>query len=381
MKFLDSILQELVKEKMELQQYLREHGLEKLIVDYSIKSVTHKEYPHLISLKYSQIDSPMGEKIVQQCRGIVLDRSSNWEIVSYPYDKFFNYGEGNGEVFYSAAIDWSSAKVYEKLDGSLMTLYFYDGAWRVQSSGTPDAAGEVSGFGFSFADLFWRVWQELRYQLPADTEHCFMFELVTKYNRVVVQPKLNQLILHGVRHVPSRQESDPQIWTELHGWELVKTYPLTDWTTVIEAAKELNPMESEGYIVCDRAFNRVKIKSPQYVAIAHLREGFSSRRMLQILTANEGEEFLTYFPEWTELYQTMKVRYLELVAEIEAAVDKYSSIEVQKDFALAIKDLHYSGMLFSLRRGKAKTVRECLQNTTVQKLEELMGVDYTDLGL
>ena len=106
---------------MELQQYLREHGLEKLIADYSIKAVTHKQYPHLISLKYSQIDSPMGEKIVQQCRGIVLDRSNNWEIVSYPYDKFFNYGEGNGEVFYSAAIDWSTAKVYEKLDGSLMT--------------------------------------------------------------------------------------------------------------------------------------------------------------------------------------------------------------------------------------------------------------------
>jgi hypothetical protein len=363
-KILSSILPAWVQEKMELQQYLREHGLEKLIADYSIKSVTHKQYPHLISLKYSQIDSPMAEKIVQQCRGIVLDRSNNWEIVSYPYDKFFNYGEGNGEVFYSAAIDWSSAKVYEKLDGSLMTLYFYDGAWRVQSSGTPDAAGEVSGFGFSFADLFWRVWQELGYQLPKDTKHCFMFELVTKYNRVVVQPKLNQLILHGVRHVPSRQESDPQVWTELHGWELVKTYPLTDWTTVIEAAKELNPMESEGYIVCDRAFNRVKIKSPQYVAIAHLRE-----------------EFLTYFPEWTELYQTMKVRYLELVEEIDAAVIKYSSIEVQKDFALAIKDLPYSGMLFSLRRGKAKTVRECLQNTTVQKLEELMGVDYTDLGL
>jgi RNA ligase len=381
LKFLDSILQELVKEKMELQQYLRAHGLEKLIADYSIKSVTHKQYPHLISLKYSQIDSPMGEKIVQQCRGIVLDRSNNWEIISYPYDKFFNYGEGNGEVFYSASIDWSTAKVYEKLDGSLMTLYFYDGAWRVQSSGTPDAAGEVSGFGFSFADLFWRVWQELGYQLPTDSEYCFMFELVTKYNRVVVQPKLNQLILHGVRHVPSRQEADPQVWTELYGWELVKTYPLTDWTTVIEAAKDLNPMESEGYIVCDRAFNRVKIKSPQYVAIAHLREGFSARRMLQILTANEGEEFLTYFPEWTELYQTMKVRYLELVAEIEAAVDKYSSIEVQKDFALAIKNLPYSGMLFSLRRGKAKTVRECLQNTTVQKLEELMGVDYTDLGL
>ncbi len=40
-------------------------------------------------------------------------------------------------------------------------------------------------------------------------------------------------------------------------------------------------MESEGYIVCDRDFNRVKVKSPQYVAIAHLRESFSARRLLK----------------------------------------------------------------------------------------------------
>jgi RNA ligase len=361
---------------IELQKYLRTEGLENLIANYAIKVVEHRQYPHLISLKYSQIDSPMGEKIVQQCRGIVLDRSQDWAIVSYPYDKFFNYGEGHG-----ATVNWSTAQVYEKLDGSLMTLYFYDGEWRVQSSGTPDAAGTVGGFGFSFAQLFWQVWEELGYQLPTDPAYCFMFELVTKYNRVVVQPKSNQLILHGARHVPSYQEADPAIWASQHQWELVKTYPLNDWSAVMAAAQDLNPMESEGYIVCDQDFNRVKVKSPQYVAIAHLREGFSSRRMLEILTANEGEEFLTYFPEWTDLYHTMKVRYLELIAEIEAAYDRHRTIEVQKDFALAIKDLPYAGMLFALRAGKAKTARECFQNTGVQRLEELMGLDYTNLGL
>ncbi len=111
-----------------------------MIANYAIKVVAHRQYPHLISLKYSQIDSPMGEKIVQQCRGIVLDRSQDWAIVSYPYDKFFNYGEGH-----RATVNWSTARVYEKLDGSLMTLYFYEGAWHVQSSGTPDAGGEVGG--------------------------------------------------------------------------------------------------------------------------------------------------------------------------------------------------------------------------------------------
>src|ERR1019366_8453836 len=103
---------------------------------YGIKSNRHRAFPHLVMLKYSQINSPMNEPIVQQCRGIILDESNDWAVVSYPFDKFFNYGEPN-----AAKIDWANTRVLEKLDGSLMTLYWYADQWRVASSGTPDAGG------------------------------------------------------------------------------------------------------------------------------------------------------------------------------------------------------------------------------------------------
>ncbi|CBN54848.1 MULTISPECIES: T4 RnlA family RNA ligase [Kamptonema] len=361
---------------MELQDYLRQHGLDSLCSTYHIKLSRHQKYPHLVCLKYSQIESPLGEKIVQQCRGIILDSSQDWQIISYPYNKFFNYGE-----IHATPIDWSSAKVYEKLDGSLTVIYFYDGEWRVQTSGTPDASGEVNGFGFTFAELFWKVWNELGYQLPQETEQCFIFELMTPYNRIVVQQKDNQIILHGVRNIQTLLESDPSIWTEKYGWELVASYPLTSWTEVIKAAEHLDPMNSEGYIICDGNFNRVKVKSPQYVAISHLREGFSTRRMIEIILTNEGEEFLSYFPEWTELYEKVKNRYLSLIQEVEEVYRQYQHIENQKDFALAIKHLPYSGILFSLRSGKIASVKESLRNATIQKAEELLGLEYINLGL
>ena len=361
---------------MELQNYLRQYGLDSLCSSYHIKSTRHQKYPHLICLKYSQIESPMGEKIVQQCRGIILDSAQDWQIVSYPYNKFFNYGE-----HHASTIDWSSAKVYEKLDGSLMVLYFYDGEWRVQSSGTPDAGGEVNGFGFTFAELFWKVWNELGYHLPQEREYCFIFELMTPYNRIVVQPKNNQIVLHGARNLDTLIESEPGFWANKYGWELVKSYPLTNWTEVIKAAEMLDPMDSEGYIICDQNFNRVKVKSPQYVAISHLREGFSTRRMLEIILTNEGEEFLAYFPEWTGLYEKIKDKYQSLIEEVEAAYQQYQHIETQKDFALAIKHLPYSGILFSLRSGKISSVKEALRSCTIQKAEELLRLDYIDLGL
>lgn len=356
---------------MKLQEYLREKGLEKLCQDYKIKAHRHQKYQSLVCLKYSQIESPMAEKVVQQSRGIILDSSKNWKIVSYSYDKFFNYGEP-----LAVNIDWDTATVYDKLDGSLMVLYYYDQQWQVQSSGTADGSGEVYGFNYSFAQLFWRVWQELNYPLPEETNYCFSFELLTPYNRIVVQQKQNNLVLHGVRNIQTLQEEKPEILAEKYGFNLVQTFPLFNWQDIIKAVEKLNPLEAEGYIICDAQFNRIKVKSPKYVLWSHFRTSFSTHKILQIIVNNEGDEFLNYYPEWTKLYQEMNFKYEKLVAEIQATYDQYKSIPMQKDFALAVKHLPYSGILFALRRDKSLSIKEALAKTSIPKLEQLLDITH-----
>ena len=361
---------------MELRDYLRNRGLRKLTQEYNIKVNRHSKIDNLVCLKYSQLESPMGEKIVQQCRGIIFDEANNWEIISYPYDKFFNYGE-----CHAPKLNWDTAKVYEKLDGSLMTLFYYQGEWRVQSSGMADAGGEVSGFKITFGQLFWQVWQELDYQLPTETNYCFMFELMTPYNRIVVRHDCNQLVLHGVRDRVSLQEADPQVWADKYNWQLVQRYPLQTLKEIVVLTNKLDPMDSEGYIICDGDFKRIKVKSPQYVAISHLKTGFSTRRMLEIVATNEGDEFLNYYPEWRELYQQIEVRYNALATEIEAEYQKYQHIPIQKDFALAVKHLNCSGiLLFALRAGKINSAKESLAQTSIHKLESLLNIDFRELG-
>ena len=352
---------------MILREFLLENGIERLIDTYKIKASYHKTYPNLVCLKYSQIDSPMSEKIVQQCRGVILDIADRFKVISSPYDKFFNYGEGHASL-----IDWASAGIYEKLDGSLMTLYFYDGGWHVQSSGSPDASGEVNDFGMTFSELFWTVWEEKKHCLPKDSSKCFMFELMTKYNRVIVPQDENRLVLHGVRDRETLKESDPSQYALENGWEIVKKLPLTSLEEVLEAAKQINPMETEGYVLVDKHFNRVKVKSPQYVALSHMKEGFSSRRMLELVVANEGDEFLNYFPEWTDLYLQIKASFNGLIKTIKCAYFVHKDIEEQKEFALAVKEYAYSGVLFSLRAGKASSVEEAVRSLTIYKLESLV---------
>ena len=111
------------------------------------------------------------------------------------------------------------------------------------------------------------------------------------------------------------------------------------------------------------------------MAIAHLRDGFSPRRLLSIVVTNEGSEFLTYYPEWQEAYDTISGKFEQLIAQIEADYQQYQDIEIQKDFALAIKHLPYCGILFALRSGKASCVREHLAKSTIQSLERLLGME------
>ncbi len=120
----------------QLKEYVKTHGLDKLKDDFSITTKTHPQYPNLHMFNYDQVESPFLQEVVRQSRGIILDRDNDWSPVCYTYDKFFNEGSGH-----CSNIDWDSALVYEKFDGSLMQLYYYDEQWHIASSGIPDGSG------------------------------------------------------------------------------------------------------------------------------------------------------------------------------------------------------------------------------------------------
>jgi hypothetical protein len=356
--------------KLLIQDYLAAHSLEELQSAYAIPAKRHRLFPNLVMLKYNQINSPMNELIVQQCRGIILDETNGWAAVSYPFDKFFNYGEPN-----AAGIDWPHAKVYEKLDGSLMTLYWYQGAWQVASSGTPDAGGPAHERGITFAELFWKTWNTLGYALPSDQHQCYMFELMTPENRVIMQHADSRLVLIGVRDLTTFGEQDPAPIASANSWQAVTAYPLATLEECVTAATKMTGINGEGFVVCDSGFRRIKVKSPQYVALAHMKDTLSPRSMLEVIRKNESDEFLNYFPEIRPVYESVKARFDELLAALEAEYAATKHIESQKEFALAIKSSRCSSALFALRNRKAATLKEYFADATQQSVERALGLE------
>ncbi len=357
---------------MIVQDFLRNGGsLQDLTDKYALTVRRHPAHNNLVLLKYDQIESPMGDPLVRECRGLILDEADDWRVICRPFDKFFNYGEGHASV-----VDWNTACVQEKLDGSLCTLYWYNGAWNVSTSGSPDAGGNVGDFpDLTFSKLFWKTFNDMGLKVPpfTDVDINYMFELMTQFNRIVVVHKEPALKLIGVRDRFSGEElSVYSPRAAAREYPAVRSFALNTVDAITASFASINPLSQEGYVVVDKFFNRNKIKHPGYVAIHHLKDGFGMRRILEIVRTGEVPEFLTYFPEWTKQFEGVGGVLKALKLELETAYLQIEDFPDQKAFALEAVKTRCSGCLFSLRAKKVKTVDEYLAKMNIKNLMELL---------
>lgn len=365
---------------MTLKEYLvsiHDHYYRDLTEKYGINVKQHPKYQTLYQLSYDQIESAKfkNEDIVKQCRGVIVDRI-NESIVAYPFDRFFNYGEVE-----ASEIDWSTAKIQDKMDGSLMILYYYGGEWNVATRNSPDASGNVGEYSFTFAELFWKIAKDMygdKFTRMLDRRCTYMFELTSPYNRVVcVYPKPT-ITLIGVRDMETLKEISVDEFPFL---KVVNSFKLQSIDDVLKSAEQLEPMEYEGYVIVDGNFNRLKVKSPKYVLIHHMTDGFGPRRIVELAKMAEDSEVLAYFPAYKKMYEEIYAGMEKLVEEIKAEYLAVRSTlgagEIvpfynRKEFALEAKKYkHFTPIMHMEYYGKS--LQECVNEMKPEKILELIG--------
>jgi hypothetical protein len=124
--------------------------------------------------------------------------------------------------------------------------------------------------------------------------------------------------------------------------------------TKVEQVKELveNLQDlQEGFVVLDKNNNRVKIKSHAYLQAHLIRgEGLTEKRALSLILANDHEEYLSYFEEDRKFFEPLIAKVRRFKEDIDLKYLEVCDIEDQKTFALSIKGLPYSGLLFEARK-------------------------------
>jgi hypothetical protein len=372
-----------------IQKYLKENGLEKTVADFKL---IMRHYGHKVLLKYNQIESDFSKEEVRDCRGLILENNT-WNVMSLAFRKFFNAEEGH-----AAKIDWFTAKILEKIDGSLIQVYWdwVVEKWCVGTTGTAEGEGDVNGGSRTFADLFWMAAglsakEGIDYfSAKLAKGACYVFELTTPFNIVVVPHSVSSITLLTVRKMSDLTEFD-YMTTKCLGEQflyvpVVKAFDLNvkDVATLKKTFDGM-PFSEEGYVVVDANFNRVKVKNPAYVAAHHLKSSLAEYKIMAIVKTNEVDEFIASFPERRDEILKLKASYFSLKTKLEATWEilklrkpKNITKEESKRYATEVFKVcdeqgvkGFTGLYFSLKDGKVSSVNDYLLDYNEKHLYEM----------
>ena len=327
---------------------------------------------------------------VQECRGLVLEKGT-WRVMSMGFTKFFNSEEGNAHK-----IDWETAIVLEKLDGTMLEVYYddHDMTWYGGTTGTANGEGEVNNkYGTTFNQLFWNVLTE---KYPTfrvdwlDKNVTYVFELTTPYNIVVKPHGESSATLLTARNnktlVEATRSEMIEVAKALH-LPLVKSYEFTG-KNFGEILRSFEGLDSffEGYVVVDDNHRRVKVKSPKYVAIHHLKNRTAEYAIMEVIKTNEIDEFIAVIPDRKKEVLALKESYDNLTNLLSKVWDELQDFKPKnitpiekKKFASAVFEIcdkyklkTFTGLYFGLIDGKIKTIEEFLIKFDSKTLYKLL---------
>jgi hypothetical protein len=317
----------------------------------------------------------MGLPEMQDCRGIILEKGT-WNVMSLAFRKFFNSQEGN-----AAKIDWKTASVLEKLDGTMIQVYWdwHANKWFAATTGTAEGEGEVNNKnGTTFNDLFWDTVNN-KYTFNdclLDKNHIYVFELTTPYNIVVKPHGESSATILTIRNRETLVElsgKDLEMAVTSLGLPLVKKFDLNakDVGALLRTFEGM-PWSEEGYVVVDANFNRVKIKNPAYLAVHHLKGKTAEHNIITIVKTNEIEEFASTFPERKDELYKLKENYDNLTETLNVTWEVLKLVKPKnitpaekKRYAMRVFEVcnttdlkPFTGLYFGLAEGKIESVED-----------------------
>ena len=283
---------------MQILEFLNSHldDWEEILTQepYHIKIKKDGEY---ILLSYSQLESDFYNPIVRECRGSIFKiENGKFKCVCMPFYKFANYGEG-----YADTIDWKTAVSYEKIDGSLIKVW-YDCGWHVSTNNVIDAyTAQISAYPqYTFGQVFEMALtvSPQTFFNNLDIEYTYMFELVSPLTRVVVPYPQTHLYYLSSRNMKTFKESMyTKYWDAMAmaGVSRPLRFVISSLSDCISFVETLSK-DSEGIVVCDNSFHRIKVKGPEYLIAAHAANngimGLSTA--LDLIRRNAVDDFRAY---------------------------------------------------------------------------------------
>jgi hypothetical protein len=300
------------------------------------------------------------DDITLQCRGLVTN--SKGDIVARPFKKFFNYEEHKPED-----IPNEDYEVYEKMDGSLGILFYYEDEWIMATRGSFTSEQAIKGK---------ELLEKYNYK-RLHVDYTYLFEIIYKENRIVCEYDYNDVVLLGMIETKSGNEvnihnsnEDVRFQNMISniGFRVVMLYKT--WGESYDLLKEEIQKDREGYVIRFKNGFRMKIKGEEYKRLHKILTNFSSKDIWELMKEGKPlDEFLDRVPDefykWVKQqvssFEYAKYRIREHCGKIHDyfRYGKYGDVDpepTKKDFALHLEkcntETFYKPILFAMWDGK-----------------------------
>jgi RNA ligase len=337
------------------------------------------------------------DDITMQCRGLVTN--SQGKVIARPFKKFFNYEEHKPEEIPNEYFE-----VYEKMDGSLGILFYYEyelseekryNLWFNNNyetgmerffdpnnfpdyansyyEPTPKTKGEwvmaTRGSFTSEQSVKGRKLLEKYDYNRLHTDYTYLFEIIYPENRIVCVYDFEDLVLLGMVHTESGDEvnirntnnEDIRLnnMIENLGFRVVTLYKT--WGEGFDILKEEISKDREGYVIRFKNGFRMKIKGNEYVRLHRILTNISNRDIWEYLKDGKPmDEILDKVPD--EFYNWVRSTKNDLLAQFNVLEKEYQwifkiinrvpGIENRAVFAEYAKKYKHPNLLFNMLDGK-----------------------------
>jgi hypothetical protein len=288
------------------------------------------------------------DDITLMTRGLITDIDGN--IVSRNFSKFFNLEEYNQEyVNINSDPFKDNFKVYEKLDGSLGILFYYN-EWIFCTRGSFTSVQSIQGK--SILD------KKIDYSL-LDKSLTYTFEIIYPLNRIVVDYDITEdvIFLSAFEKNGKERHDIRQKFISLN-LNVVKEYTSKDPYLL----KDENVEGREGYVMVFENGERLKIKFENYIKLHRLVSNLSVQNAFDWIKSGKPiSEIVELIPdEYHSWYNSIVNKVNDEYNRISTlCYNDYFNIRDKsyneknfnpnkRDFALIIKEHLYKTLLFKM---------------------------------
>jgi RNA ligase len=271
--------------------------------------------------------------ITLMSRGLILDNEGN--VIARGFNKFFNMEEHSPEEIPNEPFE-----VFEKMDGSLIIGFVYNGEFHTATRGSFTSEQSIDAK---------KIIDEMKVSDIFKEGYSYLFEYIAPNNRIVVDygDWRELVVLTIIDNKTNEEVKYPELISmACEGFRVVDRYLGIEDYAQLKSKIERN---KEGYVIRFKSGFRVKIKGEEYVRLHRLITNFSNVDIWELLKDGKSlNEFLDNVPDEFDVWvkgwiNKLKQEYEDIESESDFMYNRYiDRFMARKEIAeIVLKKPHY----------------------------------------